>query len=238
MSRKVFTAGEVLAASDVNSFLMDQTVMSFAGTAARGSAIPSPVTGMYTHLEDSNPVPRLQFWNGSAWASPFGLTLINETVFSGQASVTVNGVFSNTYKDYLIRYRFDQTTNFSDSSFTLVNGATPSASQWGWSGSLIAASQALVGFTNFDNNGVRMPLANMNSGGNDCSGTIMLDSPFLANETTGSLDQFCTSTGNGANDTRKLGFALHNGTSYEGFRLQVAAGTISGSFRIYGLRNS
>ncbi len=43
--RKVFTAGEVLTASDVNDYLMDQSVMVFAGTAARSSAIASPETG-------------------------------------------------------------------------------------------------------------------------------------------------------------------------------------------------
>ena len=64
MSRKVFTAGEVLAAADVNSFLMDQTVMSFAGTAARGSAIASPVEGMVSFLEDSN---IMSIYEGGAW---------------------------------------------------------------------------------------------------------------------------------------------------------------------------
>jgi hypothetical protein len=64
MPRKVFTAGEVLAASDVNSFLMDQTIMVFAGTAARGSAITTPIEGMYVHLNDTN---ALEYYNGSAW---------------------------------------------------------------------------------------------------------------------------------------------------------------------------
>jgi hypothetical protein len=100
MSRKVFTAGEVLAAADVNSFLMDQTVMSFAGTAARGSAIPSPVEGMYTHLEDTD---RLQFWNGSAWSSPLGLTpIIREPIGSGVTSVAVANVFSSAFDNYKI----------------------------------------------------------------------------------------------------------------------------------------
>ena len=53
MPRKVFTAGEVLAASDVNSFLMNQMVMTFAGTAARGSAIGTATEGMLTYLADS-----------------------------------------------------------------------------------------------------------------------------------------------------------------------------------------
>jgi hypothetical protein len=66
MPRKVFTPGEVLAAADVNSFLMDQTIMTFAGTAARGSAIGTATEGMYTHLNDTD---SLQYWNGSAWVS-------------------------------------------------------------------------------------------------------------------------------------------------------------------------
>jgi hypothetical protein len=66
MPRKVFTAGEVLAASDVNNFLMDQTVMVFAGTAARGSAIGTAVEGMYTHINDTD---ALEYYNGSDWVS-------------------------------------------------------------------------------------------------------------------------------------------------------------------------
>jgi hypothetical protein len=64
MPRKVFTAGEVLAAADVNEFLMDQAVQSFAGTAARGSAIPSPVEGMVSYLEDANGIA---IYDGAAW---------------------------------------------------------------------------------------------------------------------------------------------------------------------------
>jgi hypothetical protein len=64
MPRKVFTAGEVLAASDVNSFLMNQMVMTFAGTAARGSAIASPTEGMLTYLADTN---TFEFYNGTSF---------------------------------------------------------------------------------------------------------------------------------------------------------------------------
>jgi hypothetical protein len=66
MSRKVFTAGEVLTAADVNNFLMDQTVMVFAGTAARGSAIGTATEGMYAHLSDTD---TLTYYNGSAWVN-------------------------------------------------------------------------------------------------------------------------------------------------------------------------
>lgn len=66
MPRKVFTAGEVLAASDVNSFLMNQMIQSFAGTAARGSAIGSATAGMITYLSDSN---TFEYWNGTTYVS-------------------------------------------------------------------------------------------------------------------------------------------------------------------------
>lgn len=58
MPRKVFVAGEILTAADVNTNLMDQAVMSFAGSAARGSAIPSPTAGMVTFLSDVNRLER------------------------------------------------------------------------------------------------------------------------------------------------------------------------------------
>lgn len=64
MPRKEFEAFTRLDASDVNTYLMDQSVMTFAGTAARGSAIATPVEGMVTYLEDSND---LSLYNGSAW---------------------------------------------------------------------------------------------------------------------------------------------------------------------------
>lgn len=53
MPRYEFTTGQVLTADQMND-LSDQTVMTFAGTAARGSAIPTPVEGMVTYLEDSD----------------------------------------------------------------------------------------------------------------------------------------------------------------------------------------
>lgn len=63
MPRKIFVAGSVLTASDVQTYLADQAVMTFASSAARGSAIASPTEGMVTYLEDVN---QLQFYAGTA----------------------------------------------------------------------------------------------------------------------------------------------------------------------------
>jgi hypothetical protein len=69
MPRKVFTAGDVLTAADMNTYLMNQSVMSFAGTAARGSAIGTATEGMLTYLADSD---SFEFWNGTAYAALAG----------------------------------------------------------------------------------------------------------------------------------------------------------------------
>lgn len=70
LGRKVFTAGEVLTAANVQDYLQDQVVMVFAGTAARGSALGTAVLseGMVTYLQDNNSI---QVWDGAAWGTVF-----------------------------------------------------------------------------------------------------------------------------------------------------------------------
>jgi hypothetical protein len=62
--RKTFVGGDILLASELNSFLMDQSVMVFDDAADRTTAIPTPVEGMVTYLKDVN---SLQQWTGAAW---------------------------------------------------------------------------------------------------------------------------------------------------------------------------
>jgi hypothetical protein len=66
LGRKTFIATEVLTAANVNGYLMDQTVMVFAGTAARSSSIATASEGMITYLSDTNTV---QYYDGAAWAN-------------------------------------------------------------------------------------------------------------------------------------------------------------------------
>ena len=68
MPREVFVAGQVLTAAELN-VVSDQSVMVFAGTAARGSAIPSPTEGMVTYLQDADEV---QVFDGSSFTAVGG----------------------------------------------------------------------------------------------------------------------------------------------------------------------
>lgn len=64
---KTFASGEVLTATNVNTYLMQQTIMVFADTSARDTAIASPSEGMFVYLADTN---TLQYYDGASW-TPF-----------------------------------------------------------------------------------------------------------------------------------------------------------------------
>ena len=69
---KTFNTGDVLTASDVNQYLMQQTVMVFDDAAARTSALGANVAeGMFSYLKDTNLTYR---YDGSSWLSDAGTT--------------------------------------------------------------------------------------------------------------------------------------------------------------------
>jgi len=272
MPKKEFEAFTRLDASDVNTFLMDQSVMTFgsatardaaidtpvegqvtyltdidsltvyngtqwvtnrpvmtfAGTAARGSAIPSPVEGMYTHLEDTD---RLQFWNGSAWTTPFGADLLEAQTFTAQTSVQISDVFSSTYTTYKmfiraipasgnpgLNYKF--RTAVGDDSRALYTNQTLAGDGTSVSGSrLTTQTQAFIGqlgsqgLSGFETTIYNPNLAEISTLDSKTSG-----SPSLA------FLRLDTSTFNAT-------------TQFTGISIIAASSTITGSVRIYGLRD-
>jgi hypothetical protein len=64
---KTFASGEVLTAANVNGYLMQQTIMVFADSTARDTAIASPSEGMFVFLTGTD---TLQYYDGAAW-TPF-----------------------------------------------------------------------------------------------------------------------------------------------------------------------
>ena len=88
LGRKTWSPGDTLTSSDVNGYLMDQSVMVFAGTAARSSAIPSPSAGMVAY----STATQLQVYDGSAWVDlSTGYGVASGTAASSTA-ITVSSV--------------------------------------------------------------------------------------------------------------------------------------------------
>jgi hypothetical protein len=93
MPRKEFESFTRLDASDVNTFLMDQSVQTFAGTAARGSAIATPVEGMVTYLND---IDSLSVYNGTAFTTDRTIQVFAGTAARGSAIGTaVEGMYTH-----------------------------------------------------------------------------------------------------------------------------------------------
>lgn len=138
MAYKVFTNGSPLPASDLNTYLMNQSVMVFADSAARSAALTSPTEGMVSYTQNNN---KTQYYDGAAWQdlSADTSTLIPKStvtttgdliIANGNASVTRLGIGTNG--QYL------------SSNGTTATWTTPSSGGMTLlaSGSLVGASQA------------------------------------------------------------------------------------------------
>lgn len=66
MAYKTFANGYTLNASELNTYLMNQSVIVFADATARSAALTSPTEGMVTYLADTN---ALTVYDGSAWVA-------------------------------------------------------------------------------------------------------------------------------------------------------------------------
>lgn len=136
--RKIFAAGSVLSAADVQNYLQDQAVMVFAGTAARGSVVTASA-GMVSYLTD---VDQLQHYNGSNWI-PLPYAVASGTVASTTGgSVTVTFPTSRFSVAPIITATVFEATK--PAIFTLS-----SATSTGFNGFVWASQDAASPFNNF-----------------------------------------------------------------------------------------
>ena len=97
---KVYATGDLITATEFNTYLQEQVIMVFADSSARDSAVSSPSEGMFAYLKDTN---ALMFYNGSSWASFIGdgditgvtITTSSTSGLAGGTTAT-SGAFSST----------------------------------------------------------------------------------------------------------------------------------------------
>jgi hypothetical protein len=227
MSRKVFTAGEVLAAADVNSFLMDQTVMSFPTSAARGSAIPTPTLGMYTHLEDAP--ARTQFWDGSAWVSPFGATLLRRISFSTQAEILLDGIFTTEFDSYEIYLSFVTSASVANTLLQFRKAGSNITTSTYTTQSIDGQGAGLVASSTTTTN---VYIGNVRSSPGRGAHRISILNPANASTQTNYFSNGFDNFG---------GAVISNGQNttvdgFDGLKIFPSTGTITGIVSVYGMR--
>jgi len=89
---KDFTVGEVLTSADVDGYLMQQTVMRFADSGARGSALGTATgtavplaEGMVSYLDDQN---RIEVYDGTGWRASGSILQVATAADTTSTSLT------------------------------------------------------------------------------------------------------------------------------------------------------
>jgi len=125
---RVFQPGEVLTASNVNSYLQDQVVARFANAAARDAAFggvgqPTLEEGRVCYLDSTN---ALQFYSGTQWVS------ISAEAVTG-AITTKGDIVVGTGLNSIVRVGVGSNTQI-----LAADSSTPSGVAWVSAGTVVA----------------------------------------------------------------------------------------------------
>ena len=135
---KLFATGDVLTAAQVNTYLMEQTVMVFASATARNTALSGILAeGLTCYLKDTND---FQIYDGSTWVSygsgdVTGITATSPLTGGGTSGNITVGIQDGTTAQKGAIQLTDSTSSTSTttaatpnsvkSAYDLANGAIP-----------------------------------------------------------------------------------------------------------------
>ena len=121
-----FVDGNVLTAAQMNTYVMQQTIMVFATETARDAAITSPSDGMFAYTT-TTPADTLSYYNGAAWVAVdlagdiTGITTAANSSLSGGATsgtVTLTVDVNNTTSVTAVAADYVLIADTSDSNAT------------------------------------------------------------------------------------------------------------------------
>lgn len=110
MAYKVFSNGNALNASELNTYLMNQSVISFASTTARDAALTAPIEGQLVWLEDSN---KYVYYTGSAWSDLITPASSGNAIINGAFDIWQRGTAPTWTANNTTNYQADRWLGFS-----------------------------------------------------------------------------------------------------------------------------
>jgi hypothetical protein len=161
-----------------------------------------------------------------------------ETLSPSAASTSSSGsVFSATYEAYLIVYRLSRSADATLTMRLRVGGADESGANTYYTA--LSSSGTILAITQSGATGLTSILLSPTIGAvqSDNIGAIWIASPFAADETV--LQHHNSSRYTTPGSFSSWGASHRNATtSYDAFTIFPASGTITGTIRTYGIRNS
>ena len=228
-----YVSGEVLTAANLS--VTNSGIPVFATTVTRdasfgGTGEKTLAEGQFAYIEATNTT---QYYDGAAWqavGTTPGLVCVKaETTFSGASSVTADSVFTSTYTNYVIKFRYT-TNNTVQPSFKLRASGTSASTNYNYqyingnASSVSAAGATAQTSANF---------ALYSNGDYKSAATLELFSPQIAEATNfTSLNAWSPGSYSGLNAYYAGNHST--GTAYDGIEFLVSAGTMTGAYTIYG----
>ena len=222
--RDDFTAGEVLAAADLNDTFASKPPFAY------GTAEPSTTVEGFIFYDENVTPPAPKFWDGLAFQSfsePGGLVHINTTAFTTQSAVNINDCFSSTYDNYKIIINAVNSTSSFLNARLRVAGADNTTANYRFqvltAANTVISGAASTGQTAWGYGG---------SAGEVAADWTLLN-PFATKVTKIIVNHI-----DGTSITRTALLAFDLTTSFTGFTIYPNTGTFTGSVSIYGLQQS
>jgi len=243
MAIKTFSVSEVLTASDVNTYLMKQAVI----TCTSSTRPSSPVDGMMIYQTDTD---NTWSYDGATWLPSTGLQPIkptsatngtvtgNITTFSNVSSVTINGVFTANYSRYRVEIAVSNNAGTSAYARTrLTSGGTERSTSYVSKSIWTNMGSASATWNDYDAPSDSYSIGAV--GASTYPSLISFDINYPANAT---YQTIVTGTSTGtqvgvANYMALIGGIHQVAQAHDGLKLYMATGqNLTGEIQIYGYR--
>ena len=170
---------------------------------------------------------------GLAWATAgSGLTLINSTSFSAASTVSVNSVFSSTYRNYRIIATYTMSQNNEVLFLRVRTSGTDYSTNKYFTNGTIGVTSGISNIATANETAWRLA----QGGATTAAFSMDLYVPNIGTSMTMNTQSSCLSTGAYASSYQIGGF-IDASVTADGFSFIPGAGTITGTVKVYGYAN-
>jgi len=231
-----FVTGQVLTAEQQT--WINTGVPVFATTTTRDAAFGGTgekvlAEGQMAYIEASNTA---QFYDGSAWQTfgPAGMSLVTSGSFSAVTAVTVNDCFTSAFRNYRLDVHLTATSGGAVEGQILLRAAGSNSSTtyyYARSGAYYTGTTIAECGANTSRWYIGRSQGSADAGGSN-GFSITIFAPAIADRTWyvgNAADALYSANVGGYHNTQ---------TAYDGFNLSYGGNNMTGTYRVYGLKDS